>query len=186
MTYPGNYSGYDFFQVNPAFNQVPNYNMQPPAGWQAPSADAYKTSWQGQLSNSMPIIGGMMGFIEGWENSKALKQSERALKQAAAQAAEQGIETAMDIADEGEEVKGSMLAAFGKQGTLLEGSPLLALADTQTKIETNIARAIRQGQIEREALLFQAKQVHRQSGMAQWSGVASLVGNWGTAIARGG
>jgi len=65
----------------------------------------------------------------------------------------------------------------------ISGDMAKALADTQTEIERDIARAIEQGRINYEALMWQARQAHRAASGLEWEGVANLVGNWGKAIA---
>lgn len=153
------------------------------SSYHAPESTAYQTDWRGAVSSGTSIFSGILGIIEGFENAKALRESEQALKKAAEQAMGQSRGMARDIYHEGEEFKGAMSTAFGKSGTLMEGSPLLALADTQAEIERNIARAIEQGRIEREALLFQAKQAHRQAGQAEWEGIGNFFGGAMSSIA---
>ncbi len=151
--------------------------------YQTPAA---QSPYAGSISSSLPLFGGMLGFVQGFEGAFEYERQAKLLKKQAWYARERGFQTGIDIADEGAEIKGAMTAAFGKTGTLLEGSPLLALADTQTEIERNIALAIEQGRIESESLLWQARQAHRAANSSRWGGVAKLVGNWGSAIAGGG
>jgi len=92
------------------------------------------------------------------------------------QALAQGIEIGRDITREGADVLGSMTTAFGKSGTLLEGSPLLALADTQTQIERNIARAIEQGRIAKADYDRQAEAAAKAARGSQLGAIAKIAG----------
>jgi hypothetical protein len=132
--------------------------------------------WIGPVSQGLSMVSGLAEAMNLFSGSKKYKDSAKQLRLQAGQAFEQGVETGRDIQHEGEEVKGEMMAAFGKSGTLLEGSPLLALADTTREIERNVGRAIEQGRIEQQALLYQARQADKAAQSGMLGGIVKIGG----------
>jgi len=130
----------------------------------------------GPMSKGLNMVSGLFDAANLFSASKTQKASARQFRQMAAQALEQGFQTSFDIQDEGAEQIGEMTAAFGKSGTLLEGSPLLALADEQNTIEMSMARAIEQGRIQQQAYLFQARQAEKAAKGSIMGGIAKIAG----------
>lgn len=129
------------------------------------------------IETGLPYAGAMLNFVSEMGKAKEYKLLEKSLKQRAQQAMQQGIEQGRDISDEGTAFLGEMTTIFGKSGTLLEGSPLLALADTTREIEKNVMRSIEQGRREKEALDFQARQAKRAGYMTKVGAIGNLVGS---------
>jgi hypothetical protein len=130
----------------------------------------------GPISSGLNMFGGAMDSINMFMAANNYRNQAGNLRTQAAQALEQGFTTGIDIQHEGGEALGEMTVAFGKSGTLLEGSPLLALADTTREIEKNVGRAIQQGRIEQQALIWQAENAERAAEGAMIGGIANIVG----------
>lgn len=133
----------------------------------------------GPLSKGLPFVGDILGGIGSFQAAQGMKVQAQQMERSGMQALEQGFQTSFDLQREGTAVLGEMTVAFGKSGTLLEGSPLLALADTQSQIERNVGRAIEQGRIEKAAFDAQAKALRKQASQAKIAGVAGIVGGFG-------
>ena len=131
----------------------------------------------GPISSGLNLVGGLFKAASLFSQSSGLTKDYREMRRRAAQRLEQGFETARDIQHEGAGVVGQMTAQFGKSGTLLEGSPLLVLADTQSEIERGMSRTIEQARIDYEAMMYQAKKLKREAKEAKRSGIAGIVGS---------
>lgn len=143
------------------------------------------SAWQsmlGPVSQGLNIFSGVLGAIGDFKAAGSLRSQARQYKLMGQQALEQGFQTGIDISKEGEEVTGTMTAMFGKSGSLLEGSPLLVLADTQTKIDRDIARVIEQGRIQKAAYDWQARQAKKAAKSAKTAGLAKIAGTAATLI----
>lgn len=130
----------------------------------------------GPISKGLNMASGVFSGLNMFQASGSYRSQVRQYKVKAAQSLEQGFQTGMDLSREGTEVLGEMTAAFGKQGSLLEGSPLLALADTQTDIDRNVARAIEQGRIEQAAYLRMARQAKKAASSSKLGGIVKIAG----------
>src|SRR5512146_2481597 len=162
---------------------VPSTNIRPyEPGASALTPDFDWKSMYGPVSKSLNAASGIFDAAATFSAGRNLKASASQFKLMARQAMAQGIETGRDITHEGAEAVGSMTAAFGKSGTLLEGSPLLALADTGREIETNISRAIEQGRIQYQAYMWQAKQAEKAAKGFDVAGIAKLAGTAAMAL----
>jgi len=138
-----------------------------------------KPNWDsmlGPMSKGLNMVSGLFDAANLFSASKTQKASARQFRQMAAQALEQGFQTSCAIPAEGAEQIGEMTAAFGKSGTLLEGSPLLALADEQNTIEMSMARAIEQGRIQYQAYRWQARQAEKAAKGGIMGGIAKIAG----------
>jgi len=130
----------------------------------------------GPISRGLFMASGLFEAAGMFGASSKQTKNYRQLKVQAGQALEQGFQTGMDVAREGEQVLGEMTAAFGKSGSLLEGSPLLTLVDTTRSIEKDVARAIEQGRIQQQALLYQARQMKKAASSSKLGGIVKLAG----------
>lgn len=133
------------------------------------------TSMFGGMSKGMGIAQNIFETADLYHKAKAIHSEYRNLQRMAQQALDQGFQTGMDIGREGAEFTGEMTAAFGKSGTLLEGSPLLVLADTQAKIEQNVARAILDARIRYSELYRQARKAKKAAKWAKRSANIKVV-----------
>lgn len=131
----------------------------------------------GPISSGLTMASGVFDALNSFQAAKGYKSQYRQLKLQAQQALEAGFQTGMDIQREGDQVVGEMTAAFGKSGSLLEGSPLLVLADTNMAIERSVGRAIEQGRIEQQAYLRMARQAKKASKNAKLGGIVKLGGS---------
>jgi hypothetical protein len=114
-----------------------------------------------------------------------LEQGARALKQA--------YETAQDVAIEGQAEMGEMTAAFGKQGSLLEGSPLLVIAEAVDRIFKNTSRIIEQGWADYRSYFWAYRTAHMNKEAVQsaetaagWQLAGNIVNDWASAYGMGG
>jgi hypothetical protein len=130
----------------------------------------------GPISSGLHLVQGLFDAANMFSAGKALQGQAGQYRVLAAQALKQGFATGIDIRREGKEIVGEMTAAFGKSGSLLEGSPLLVLADTQTQIERNAGRAIEQGRIQQQAYLWEAAEAERAAEQAKKGGIGRIVG----------
>lgn len=144
-------------------------------GYSPPAAFDWK-SMLGPISGGLGLAKTGFDALNMFGAAKNSKRQAGQLRVQAAQALEQGFGTGIDIAHEGNAFLGEMTTAFGKSGTLLEGSPLLALADTTREIERNVNRAIQQGRIDQQALLWQAKNAERAARGAKLGGIVKMAG----------
>ncbi len=150
-----------------------------PAAFHQMTTGSPEFDWNGMLgpvSKGLNIFGGIADAVNMFGAAGAQKGSAKQLRLQAGQALEQGFQTGMDVYGEGQEVLGEMTAAFGKSGSLLEGSPLLVLADTTRKIERDIMRSIQQGRIQQQALLVQARQAEKAAQGAILGGIVKVAG----------
>ena len=136
----------------------------------------------GPISKGFAVVGGVFDALAGFEAAGSYRSQARQYKRAGRQALEQGFTSGMDIAREGAGLTGSMLAGFGKSGSLMEGSPLLVMADTQYKIDEDIRRVIEQGRILKADYDYKAKQAKKAAKAAKRSGIAGIVGSIGGQI----
>lgn len=128
----------------------------------------------GPISGALQIAQGVMGYETQRQRASGFGDTADELLRAGRLALEQGLETAIDIGRAGESFVGEITAAFGKSGSLLEGSPLLVLADTQAKIERNMQRVIDQAREAYRQYYLQAKKAKKAEKSAERSGFASL------------
>lgn len=149
-------------------------------GSTAPAGES-TNSMLGPISKGLGIASGVFDALNSFHAAGSYRSQARQYKHMAEQALQQGFEEGKDIFLEGKEVLGEMTAAFGKSGTLLEGSPLLTLADTGRNIEKNMLRAIRQGRINQQAYLNLAKQAADAAKSSKIGGFAKAFG--GAALA---
>lgn len=153
------------------------YTNQPGAGLQmqpvAPTAASQ--NWLGPVSSGFGFASDILQAASLRSSSRNMRKVAKQLWEMAAQAMEQGIETGRDITHRGAETIGTMTATFGKSGSLLEGSPLLTLADETREIELNIARAIEQGRIRSEAYKFQARQAGKAAHSLKMASNAAAI-----------
>ena len=130
----------------------------------------------GPISKGLGMASGVFGGLNMLQASGSYRSQARQYESMAGQALEQGFQTGIDLSREGTEVLGEMTAAFGKQGSLLEGSPLLVLADTTADINRNVARAIEQGRIDQQAYLRMAKQAKKAAKGSKLGGIIKIAG----------
>lgn len=130
----------------------------------------------GPISRGLFMASGLFEAANLFGASSQYTKNYRQLKVQAAQALEQGFQTGMDVAREGKQITGEMTAAFGKSGSLLEGSPLLTLVDTTRNIERDVSRAIEQGRIQQQALLYQARQMKKAAKGSKLGGILKIAG----------
>jgi hypothetical protein len=128
----------------------------------------------GPLSTGLQTASGLFGAASKFASAGNLRGTEGQFKLMARQALEQGFQESIDITHAGRETLGAMTSQFGKSGTLLAGSPLLALADQAREIELSATRAVRQGRIQQQAYLYQARQAHKAAEGMAWGGVADI------------
>jgi hypothetical protein len=134
------------------------------------------TDWLGPISKGLTLASGIFQGAQLLKASGSYRDQYRQYRQAAAQVLEQGFQTGIDIERQGREVLGTMTAAFGKSGSLLEGSPLLVLADTTARIQQNVERVIQQGRIEQLAYLRAARRAKKAASSAKLGGIGKIVG----------
>ncbi len=132
------------------------------------------SGWLGSVSRGLTMASGILGGVQSFQASGGLKDQARQYEQRAAQVLEEGFQSGMDIDREGKRFLGSMTAAFGKSGSLLEGSPLLALVDTEEAIQKDVERAIQQGRIEQAAYLEYARQLRKAARKKRLGGVLQI------------
>jgi hypothetical protein len=146
-------------------------------GGGAPDAGGFKfDSLFGPVSKGLGLASGLLEASGMFEQAGQYGASAKQYEKMAAQALEQGFQTGMDIAHEGEQLQGEMMTAFGKSGTLMEGSPLLAMADTGREIERNVLRAIRQGRINQQRMLYAAEQARKAAKESRSGGFGKVLG----------
>ncbi len=129
-------------------------------------------SWLGPVSKGLTLASGIFEAAQLFKAGGSYRSQARQFEQRARLALEQGFQTGIDIQREGRQITGAMTAIFGKSGSLLEGSPLLVLADTQARVHENVERVVRQGRIEYAAYMRQARHLRRA---AKSSGIAGVV-----------
>lgn len=139
--------------------------------------DSAGNSWLGPVSRGLTLASGIFQGAQLFKAGGSYRSQARQFEQLARLALEQGFQTGIDIEREGQQIVGSMTTMFGKSGSLLEGSPLLVLADTQAKIHENVERAIRQGRIEYAAYMRQARQLKRAAKSSKIAGVVKIGGS---------
>lgn len=132
--------------------------------------------WLGPISKSLTLASGIFQGAQLLKASGSYRDQYRQYRQMAAQALEEGFQTGIDIERQGQEVLGTMTAAFGKSGSLLEGSPLLVLADTTARIQQNVERVIQQGRIEQLAYLRAARRAKKAASSATLGGIGKIAG----------
>ena len=137
--------------------------------------DGLKSAF-GSISRGMTMASGIMGAFEGFRAAGGYREQARQHEDRAELALQQGFEQGIDIQREGRQITGSMTAMFGKSGTLLEGSPLLVLADANERIRENVERTIRQGRILQSEYLATARSLRKAARSSMWSGVAQVAG----------
>lgn len=140
------------------------------------------SDWLGPVSKGLTLAGSILGGVNMFQASGNLKSQASQFRQRAALALEQGFQTGIDIQQEGDQVLGTMTATFGKSGSLLEGSPLLVIADTQNRIQQNVERVIQQGRIEQAAFLRTARQLEKQARGAKLGGIGKIIGGVASVI----
>lgn len=128
----------------------------------------------GPISGGLQIAQGIMGFETQRKIASGYKAQSKQLTQLGREALEQGFDTAIDLHRAGEETLGEMTAAFGKSGSLMEGAPLLVLADTRAKIERNRQRVIEQARRTQREYDRLAKEARKAEKAAKKSGFAGL------------
>jgi hypothetical protein len=132
--------------------------------------------WMGPLSKGLTLASGILSGINSFGVAQQYRGNANQLKIRAGQALEQGFQSGIDLSREGAEVLGSMSTAFGKSGTLMEGSPLLVMADTISRINQNVSRTIQQARLERVALLAEARRMERASRSSVLGGIGQIAG----------
>ena len=140
----------------------------------APSGGGGFNQMLGPISRGLGFASGVFDALKSFQAARMYKGQAKQYKLQAAQAKEAGFQTGMDIQREGNQVLGEMTVAFGKSGSLLEGSPLLVIADTTQEIQRGIGRAIEQGRIEEQAYLHMAKQAKQAGKAAKLAGIGKL------------
>jgi hypothetical protein len=134
-------------------------------------------SWLGPVSKGLTLASGIFEAAQLFKAGGSYRSQARQFERQARLALEQGFQTGIDIEREGQQIVGSMTAIFGKSGSLLEGSPLLALADMQSRVHENVERVVRQGRIEYAAYMRQARQLKRAAKSSKIAGVVKIGGS---------
>jgi len=133
-------------------------------------------SWLGPVSKGLTLASGIFEAAQLFKAGGSYRSQARQFERQARLALEQGFQTGIDIEREGQQIVGSMTAIFGKSGSLLEGSPLLALADMQSRVHENVERVVRQGRIEYAAYMRQARHLRRAGKSSKIAGVVKIGG----------
>jgi len=134
-------------------------------------------TWLGPVSRGLTLASGIFQAAQLFKASGSYRSQARQYRRMAAQALEEGFQTGIAIEHRGQEGLGTMTATFGKSGSLLEGSPLLVLADTTARIQQNVERAVRQGRIEYAAYMRAARQAKRAASSSKIGGIAKIAGS---------
>lgn len=144
----------------------------------APSAGGLQFSnLLGPISQGLNLAQGLFQAAGLFSAASRQTSSYRALRALAPQVRDRYFAAAIDIEEEGRGVLGTMTAQFGKSGSLLEGSPLLVLADSARKIEDDVVRTMNQGRIEMANMLYEARQMKKAAKSTKRSGIAGIVGS---------
>ena len=131
----------------------------------------------GTISKGLNLATGIFQAAGLFNQAATFASHGRALAQNARLALEQGFQTAIDIREEGRDILGAQQAVFAKQGTLLEGSPLLILAETSRRIERNAQRAVKQARLQSIELNRQARAAKRAERRAKYGAVGGIAGS---------
>ena len=135
----------------------------------------------GPISAGLQLAQGVFQFRQYNQMADAYGTSYKDLMARSGQVLEQGLQTAIDIRQEGGRFIGSQMAAFGKSGSAFEGSPVSVVIETQRRIDQAAERTVEQARRDQAALYRQAKQAKKQEKSAKLAGIGSLIGSGGAA-----
>ena len=135
----------------------------------------------GPISAGLQLAQGVFQYQQYNQMADAYGTSYKDLMARSGQVLEQGLQTAIDIRQEGSRFVGSQMAAFGKSGSAFEGSPVSVVIETQRRIDQAAERVIEQARRDQAALYRQAKAAKKQEKSAKLAGIGSMIGAGGAA-----
>ena len=164
---------------------VPDYSLPGPDAFAGSTAmgtgqQGYGSVY-GPISSALQLAQGVFQFRQADQLADAYGTSYKDLMARSSQVLEQGLDTAIDIRQEGGRFVGSQIAAFGKSGSMFEGSPASVVMETQRRIDQAAERTVEQARRDQAALYRQAKAAKKQERSARLAGIGSLIGAGGAA-----
>jgi len=162
---------------------VPDYSLPGPnafAGSQAMGTgqQGYGSIF-GPISAGLQVAQGVLGYMQSEKEADAYHDSYKAIMARSGQVMEQGLDTAIDIRQEGARFLGTQMAAGGKSGSAFDGSLAAVAVETQRRINKAAERRVEQARRDARALYYQAKAAKKAAKSARRAGIGKLVGSIG-------
>ena len=164
---------------------VPDYSLPGPdafSGSQASGSVSQPPKYGsifGPISAGLQVAQGVLGYMQSEKEADAYHDSYKAIMARSGQVMEQGLDTAIDIRQEGARFLGTQMAAGGKSGSAFDGSLAAVAVETQRRINKAAERRVEQARRDARALYYQAKAAKKAAKSARRAGIGKLVGSIG-------
>lgn len=165
-----------YLGYGPQLPQLSDYGLSSIPKLDSSPTQSNNASWFGPISKGLTLASNLVGAFSMFEASGSYKNQARQFERMGEQVLDEAFTQGIDIQREGRQITGTMTAMFGKSGSLLEGSPLLVLADTSARIQENIDRTIQQGRILQAQYLEKARQARKAARSAKLGGIGQVFG----------